>query len=172
LLLVVAAFVAVALWTDLIPGGDDGGGSGGDEPVQEPFESADLFAMARPYFDPGNCTVPTTQAEAPVAWPLDWRELVKCERDDYSGTFLCTDNDAQLAEARAAFLDKAIDEPRSLDGHPADQPAAPFQVAFHHEGVGTRAYWDSPAQLCLAELQSTSDELDDVVRIWREGMPR
>jgi hypothetical protein len=191
LFLLVAAFAAVALWTDLLPGGEPngeqsgpdgdgtsgpgGGGGNGDggnqPPVQAPFESVDMWAMAWPYFDPVDCKVPTTKAEAPVAWPLDWRELVKCVGDDYSGTFLCTDNSAQLAEARSAFLKKAVDTPRPLDGHPADQPAAPFQVAFHHEGSGTRAYWDSPAQLCLAELQSTSADISAVIRIWRDGMP-
>jgi hypothetical protein len=162
------------------PGGDvtsgpesDGGTGGGDQqPVQAPFESVEMWAMAWPYFDPADCKVPTTQAEAPLAWSLDWSELVKCLSDDYGATFLCTDNSAQLAEARAAFLGKAVDAPRSLDGHPADQPGASVQVAFRHEGSGTRVYWDSQDQLCLAELQSTSAELSEVIRIWRRGMPR
>ncbi len=173
--ILLVAGAAAVFWPD--DGGS--GGSAGDGGTTEqgdvpaPFESADLWRMAEPYFGPGECSVPQSSEEAPLAWDLPWSELLKCRRSDeaYTGTFLCAEDQADFDAVRAAFLGEAVGDTEEVTGPPAgrDEPY-PFQVAFHHAGVGAgRVFWDDVGVLCSAELQTVETDLGVVVDYWTGG---
>ena len=172
--LLVGGAAAVFWPDDGGPGGSTGdGGTTEQGDVPAPFESADLWRMAEPYFGPGECSVPQSSEEAPLAWDLPWSELVRCRRSDeaYSGTFLCAEDQTDFDAVRAAFLGEAVGDTEEVTGPPAgrDEPY-PFQVAFHHAGVGAgRVFWDDVGVLCSAELQTVETDLGVVVDYWTGG---
>jgi hypothetical protein len=173
-LLLIGSAVAV-FWPD--DGGNGGsagdGGTTREEDAPAPFESVALWNMASPFFEPGECRVPESPDEAPLAWDLPHTELLKCTQSDesYSGTFLCAADESDFETIREAFLGEAIGDTEEVTDPPAgrDEPY-PFQVAFHHDGVGAgRVFWDDVGALCSAELQTTETDLEVVLGYWVGG---
>ena len=92
----------------------------------------------------------------------------------YSGTFLCAEDQTDFETVRAAFLGEAVGDTEEVTGPPAgrDEPY-PFQVAFHHAGVGAgRVFWDDVGVLCSAELQTVETDLGVVRRLLDRRLSR
>jgi hypothetical protein len=165
--LILVAGGAVWAWPD-------SGGGGGDAPP-EPFQSAELYELARHHFGPSRCIEPQSREEAPLAWTLPHTELVWCDGSDssYSGTFLCASDRTDLATIRQAYLDEKVDEEQPVTDPPAgrDEPW-PYQVAFHHENNnGGRVYWEDPDSLCAAQLRVHDPDLSVVLDLFVTGEP-
>jgi hypothetical protein len=142
--------------------------------VLKPFKSATLFEMARHLFDvPNNeCFIPGPK-DAPLAYSLKTKELVKCHRAPYSGTFWCADNGNDFDTNRAKFLSYA--EPGTVQTV-KDPPAGSHVVAdgiqrafIHTGGYGARVYWDNEAERCAGELQAATNNVNATIDYWRNG---
>lgn len=144
----------------------------GDSPPA-PFESEDLYELARHHFTPEDCTVPQSQEEAVRAWTLPHTELLKCQRPDdaYTGALLCAENETDFLEIRDAYLDAAVDA-QPAEAVPAGRDESwPFQRAFQHTGSGAaRVYWDDPGSLCAVELQVTSTDVSVALDHFTSGL--
>jgi len=150
------------------------------EPTQEPpvtvpppFESPLLYRWAKAYFNPRQCFTPTS-GDAPVAMQTRDKELVKCGLvKSFSGTFWCKKTLAGLIFDRKLFVNAYRVGPKQrLAAAPAgDKRFVGYAVSFHHTGGGDpRVYWDSPGQLCAAEIQGdTSVTVPETVQLWRSG---
>jgi hypothetical protein len=162
--------VAILAWPD----GDDGGTPTPPDEVPSPFASAALYGMTRHHFDPGDCQVPQSQDEVPLAWNLPHNELLKCFAPDgaYSGTALCAANENDFMTIRREFLARRTAEPETVTELPAgrDQPY-PFQVSFPHtpDGAG-RVFWDDQDALCSVELQVTDTDVQVAVDHFVTGL--
>jgi hypothetical protein len=171
---VAVAAGAVWAWPDAEGDGGGGGGGGGEVEPPEPFRSAALYELGRHHFDASACREPLSQEDAPLAWTLPHIELLKCDGpgQSYTGTLMCTQDQADFMTVREAFLGKAADVPQPVTDAPAgrDEPW-PFQVTFHHEnGDRGRVFWDDPAARCSAEMQLPGTDLAVALDRFRTGL--
>jgi Caspase domain len=154
--------------------------TGTPETVPTPFQSAAQYDFARYLFDVNadKCYVPD-ESDTPLVYQLDKLpvQLVKCESSNapYSGVFWCTSDGQELLDDRRVYLDQAVPvTERQVTEPPAGQdvPVDGVQRAFLHiDKKGARVYWDSPAQLCAAELQARygDNNLDAALDYWLNG---
>ncbi len=194
-LAVAAALVAVLALTDRGPPGavTSGGATSGTQSgtpgdptsgsspgqtdvafVPAPFQSAKLYGFARHLFGTNDCFVPKP-GEFPVSDSVPDSEVVKCiaRRGPFSGTFFCHDNSREFLEDRNNYLGYALPGTKQpVTGPPAGRATSVDgrQVAYQHKGGGdARVYWDSPKQLCAAELQANNRDVAAAVHYWRQG---
>ena len=136
--------------------------------VRGPLEHGLALLRAR-----ASARSPESSDDAPLAWDLPRTELLKCTQSDesYSGTFLCAADESDFETIRGAFLGEAVGDTEEVTDPPAgrDEPY-PFQVAFHHDGIGAgRVFWDDVGALCSAELQTKETDLEVVLGYWVGG---
>jgi hypothetical protein len=165
-----AAAVVVAVAIALGSGGND---DGGQTSTSGAADLDTVLAAASPLFSSDECAEATAD-NAPLAFSHGITPAIKCASSSvpFTGTYWCTDSSDSLLAARAVFLATAADTRVDITETPAgsDTVADGVQQSYHRIGSGAaRVYWDSPAALCGAELQSTSPDTAPLIEFWHSG---